>query len=90
VTVSDSAYVINCMNERWFDNWRRNGWKASPRKAVVNRELCEELLDVVENRGHEVSFENVKGHANLLGRACSEAERYNQRCDELAVACGCR
>jgi hypothetical protein len=32
------------------------------------------------------SFEKVKGHANLLGRDSSEAERYNQRCDELAVA----
>ena len=55
-------------------------------QPVANRELWEELLGAVENGGHTVSFEKVKGHANLLGRASSEAERYNQRCDELAVA----
>ena len=83
---SDSAYVINCMNDRWFDKWRKNGWVGSSKKPVVNRELWEQLLDAVENRGHTVTFEKVKGHANLLGRASSEAERYNQLCDELAVA----
>ena len=87
VTVySDSAYVISCMKQRWFDNWRRNGWKNSAKKPVANRELWEELLDVVENGGHTISFEKVKGHANLLGRASSDEERHNQRCDELAVA----
>jgi ribonuclease HI len=89
VTVhSDSAYVISCMNKRWFDNWRRNGWLNSSKKPVANRELWEELLDAVEaveSGGHTVSFEKVTGHANLLGRASSEAELYNQRCDELAV-----
>lgn len=87
VTVySDSSYVVRCMNQRWFDKWRKNGWLNSSKKPVANRELWEELLDAVENRGHTVSFEKVKGHANLFGRASSEAERYNQRCDELAVA----
>jgi ribonuclease HI len=87
VTVfSDSAYVINCMNDRWFDKWRKNGWVGASKKPVVNRELWEQLLEAVESRGHTVSFEKVQGHANLLGRLSSEAERYNQRCDELAVA----
>jgi ribonuclease HI len=87
VTVySDSAYVVSCMKQRWFDKWRLNGWLNSSKKPVANRELWEELLNAVENSGHTVSFEKVKGHANLLGRASSEAERYNQRCDELAVA----
>ena len=63
-----------------------NCWKNSAKKPVANRELWEELLDVVENGGHTISFEKVKGHANLLGRASSDEERHNQRCDELAVA----
>ena len=87
VTVcSDSAYVINCMKQRWFEKWRRNGWLNSSKKPVANRELWEELLEAVENDGHTVSFEKVTGHANLLGRPSTESERYNQRCDELAVA----
>jgi ribonuclease HI len=87
VTVhADSSYVVRCMNDRWFDKWRLNGWKDSSRKAVVNRELWELLLDAVENRGHEVSFVKVKGHANKLGRALTLEEQFNQRCDDLAVA----
>ena len=83
---ADSSYVVRCMNHRWFDKWRLNGWKDSSKKPVANRELWEELLDADENRGHTVSYKKVKGHANLLGRTSSEVERYNQRCDELAVA----
>lgn len=87
VTVhSDSSYVVNCMSQRWFEKWRRNGWLNSSKQPVANRELWEALLDAVEAGGHEVSFAKVKGHANLLGRESSEAERYNRRCDELAVA----
>jgi len=87
VTVySDSAYVVSCMNQRWFDRWRRNGWLNSSKKQVANRQLWEDLLDAVENGGHRANFKKVKGHANLPGHAYSEAERYNQRCDELAVA----
>lgn len=27
VTVySDSAYCINCYKQRWYRNWKRNGW----------------------------------------------------------------
>jgi ribonuclease HI len=87
VTVySDGPNVIGCMNERWFDRWRLNGWRNSSRKAVVNRKLWEQLLDAVENRGHEVSFVKVKGHANKLGRALTLEEQFNERCDDLAVA----
>jgi ribonuclease HI len=87
VTVyADSSYVINCMTKRWFDGWRRNGWLNSARKPVANRELWEELLVLVEDAGHSVEFEKVPGHANLLGRALSVHEQFNQRCDELAVA----
>jgi ribonuclease HI len=83
---TDAPNVIRCMNDRLFDNWRRNDWKGSKRKAVVNRELWEQLLDAVENRGHEVSFVKVTGHADKLGRALTVHEQFNLRCDELAVA----
>ena len=23
---SDSAYVINCMNKKWYKKWMDNGW----------------------------------------------------------------
>jgi ribonuclease HI len=84
---ADSAYLVNGMTQRWYLNWRRNGWKNSSRRPVANRELWEELVDLVENRGHEVTFLKVKGHADRTsGHVSSEHERLNQLCDRLAVA----
>ena len=87
VTVrSDSSYVINCMNDHWYDKWRDNGWVGSKRKPVVNRELWEELLAVVEGSGHTITWKKVDGHANEKpGHVSDEHELFNQRCDKLAV-----
>ena len=27
--VTDSTYVANCFRDRWFEGWRRRGWKNS-------------------------------------------------------------
>lgn len=73
VVHSDSAYVINCFKQRWYVNWRKNGWKNSKGDPVQNRDLWEDLLGEVER--HRVTFEKVKGHAGV---------ELNERCDELA------
>ncbi|MBQ8093874.1 MAG: ribonuclease HI [Clostridia bacterium] len=71
---SDSAYLVNAINQRWINNWLRNGWKTSTRQPVENQDLWRELL--VQMNVHKVTFVKVKGHAN---------NRWNNRCDELAV-----
>jgi ribonuclease HI len=84
---ADSAYLVNGMTQRWYLKWRLNGWSNSKKEPVANRELWEALVDLVENRGHEVTFEKVKGHADRTnGHVSSEHERLNQLCDQLAVA----
>jgi ribonuclease HI len=83
---SDSRYLVNCFRDSWHETWRQNGWRNSGRKEVANRELWEELLEHVERRGHVVEFLPVVGHADKLGRELDSHERYNQRCDQLAVA----
>lgn len=74
VTVySDSAYVLNCRAQRWYENWRKNGWKNAKREKVKNRELWEELIPYFENPNF--SFEKVAGHVGI---------RYNEMVDTLA------
>ncbi|MER3523322.1 MAG: ribonuclease HI [Ignavibacteria bacterium] len=70
---SDSAYVVNCMTERWYERWRRNGWKNAKKQPVENRDLWERLLELVER--YNVTFKKVRGHAGV--------ER-NERADALA------
>ena len=72
---SDSKYVIDAIQKRWIDGWRRRGWLKSDRKPVLNRDLWERMIEQLDR--HDVRFEWVRGHSGV-------AE--NERCDELAVA----
>ncbi len=60
--VSDSTYVVKCFQDRWWEGWRRRGWRNSQRKAVANRDLWEPFVDLVLERG-DVTFRWVKGHS---------------------------
>lgn len=70
---SDSAYVVNAFNQNWIKGWKKNGWKNSSKEEVKNKELWQELDELVNS--HQVTFIKVKGHSD---------NEYNNRCDELA------
>lgn len=75
--VSDSTYVVHCFRDRWFEGWRRRGWKNSQRQPVANRDLWEPFIDLVLARG-DVTFRWVKGHGgdpmnDLVDRLAVEA-----------------
>ncbi len=72
---TDSQYVANAFLKGWIWNWKRNGWKKSDKKPVLNPELWERLLKALSK--HEYEFVWVKGHAG---------HPENERCDRLAVA----
>ncbi len=74
---SDSTYVVNCFNDRWYDGWRKRGWKNSQKKPVANRDLWEPLIEAYEERENEISFVWVKGHSG---------NEFNEIADQLAVA----
>ncbi|MGH7897595.1 MAG: ribonuclease HI [Candidatus Binatia bacterium] len=70
---SDSAYLINCFTQRWYETWEKNGWKNRGKKPVENRDLWEELTRL--NRLQEIEWIKVRGHSG---------DPLNERCDELA------
>ena len=70
---SDSAYVVNCFEKDWINNWIKNNWVNSKKEPVKNKELWLELYNLTKI--HKVTFNKVKGHSNV---------KYNNRCDELA------
>lgn len=77
---SDSAYVVNAINQKWLQNWQKNGWKTSNKEPVKNRELWEKLIELLNM--HQVKFNKVKGHSdNPLNNRCDELA--NQAMDEL-------
>lgn len=75
---SDSAYVVNSINNKWIKKWVVNGWKTSGRKEVKNKDLWEmqiKICEAIKLRGVKINLIKVKGHA---GNAL------NEYADELA------
>lgn len=73
--VSDSKYVTDAFNQKWIENWQKNGWRKSDKKPVQNVDLWKRLLAAMET--HNVKFTWVKGHAD---------HPENERCDKMAVS----
>jgi ribonuclease HI len=47
VIETDSQFVINCVT-KWMSKWKRNGWKLSDGKPVINREDLENLTAAMD------------------------------------------
>ena len=63
---SDSAYVVNAINNRWIDKWQQNNWKTTKGEDVKNRDLWErfaKLRDKILTYGIYVKIIKIKGHA---------------------------
>ncbi len=86
--VSDSAYVVKCFLDGWWKKWIHNGWRNSQKEPVKNRDIWEELVNVVNDRGDSgVKFKWVKGHAgnpmnefvdSLATSAAKEVNKFDQ------------
>jgi ribonuclease HI len=74
--IADSAYLLNCFRNKWYVNWKRNGWKTAKKEAVENRDLWESLLSFLET--HSLSFFKVKGHMNPNGDAAALRAAYEK------------
>lgn len=71
---TDSKYVSDAINKGWLKNWKKNGYKKSDKKPILNLDLWIRVEAQLER--HNTQFIWVKGHAE---------NKYNNRCDELAT-----
>lgn len=71
---SDSKYVLDSIQKGWAKSWKRNNWTKSDGSTAKNSELWEIMLTLIEK--FKINYHWVKGHAS---------NKYNNRCDELAV-----
>lgn len=76
--ISDSAYVVNGVNQKWIETWKRNGWKTTSREPVKNKELwieLDKLISEAKAKEIELDFVKVKGHAG---------NHFNEMVDRMA------
>ncbi|GAB2732960.1 ribonuclease H family protein [Nocardioides pakistanensis] len=87
LVVSDSAYLVNCFQQRWWRNWVRNGWVNSKKEPVANRDIWEPLVRLAIEE--DVAFRWVKGHAghplNEAADQVAEAARLGRPWDSLVL-----
>lgn len=75
---SDSAYVVNSINNGWIDKWQRNNWKTTKNDDVKNRDLWEKLAymrNKARSLGVYIKIIKIKGHAG---------NTFNELVDKLA------
>jgi len=70
---TDSEYLKNGITS-WINGWKRNGWKTSAKKPVLNQDLWKALDELTQQ--HTIQWRWTKGHAD---------HPENNRCDELAT-----
>ena len=74
IIYSDSAYLVNCYNDKWFVKWENNNWKNSKNEPVANIDLWKQLI--MYFRLPNINFVKVKGH---------NGNQYNEIADKLAT-----
>ena len=79
IIYTDSAYIANCINQKWYSNWMSNGWRTSDRQSVKNQDLWTRIvaLYIKNNARFKMEVIKVKSHSDNL---------YNEMADKLAVA----
>jgi ribonuclease HI len=75
---TDSTYLIRGITQ-WIWGWKKRGWKTAEGADVSNKDIWEELAQVVQARGPagKIEWKYSRGHTGIPG---------NERCDEIAVA----
>ena len=74
---TDSTYLIQGITQ-WVWGWRKRGWKTAQGGDVLNRELWEQLSELVGARPRgDVAWHWVRGHVGTQG---------NERADQISVA----
>lgn len=71
---TDSKYAIDCVSN-WYINWQKNGWVTAARKPVENKDLIQDIRELIENRdksGKQTLFSWVKGHNNDPGNTAAD------------------
>ena len=71
---TDSEYVMKGITQ-WIKKWQLKNWLTAAKKAVLNQDLWQKLLEVTE--GKQIEWKYVAGHSGHI---------LNDRADEIATS----
>lgn len=82
IIYSDSAYVVNAMNNGWLMNWAANDWFTKSGTRVKNSDIWREMYDCVvsaKDTLDSMKFYKVKGHSGVIMNEMADQEAVRQR-----------
>lgn len=79
IIYTDSAYIANCLLDKWYIKWRDNGWKTSDKQPVKNQDLWVRILALYIKLHNKFGLEVIKVKSH-------NGNKYNEIVDELAVS----
>lgn len=85
---TDSAYIANCINDKWYLKWMKNGWRTSDRQEVKNQDLWTRIVMLyIKIRGKfqskPLTVNKVKSHTKNQ----DAHSLFNKMADKIAVEC---
>lgn len=78
IIYTDSAYVANCINQKWYANWMKNGWRTSDKQGVKNQDLWTRIVALYIKLKDKLAIDVVKVKSH-------SGNYYNEYADLLAV-----
>lgn len=80
VVHSDSALIINAINNHWYKRWRENGW--DKKGGLKNADLWQQMIEQIE-RFRFIQFVKVKGHSGNQDYNQLVDDKNNEEMDKL-------
>jgi ribonuclease HI len=71
--ITDSEYIVNCVNKEWYKNWENKGWITAEGEEVKNKDLWEiasDMLSALEDK--EIVIYHIKGHVFPFGKVTAK------------------
>lgn len=78
---SDSEYSIKSLTV-WIENWKKNNWKTSNKKEVLNQDLIRKIDDILQKYPDMINFTHVRSHTGKTDKHSIG----NDVADKLATA----
>lgn len=75
---TDSAYIYNCFDQKWYEKWFKNNWISSSKEEVKNKELWIKIFNLVDKIKKQTKLQIMKVSAH-------STNKHNNTADELAV-----
>ncbi|XP_069462130.1 ribonuclease H1-like [Ambystoma mexicanum] len=80
VIYTDSKFTINGIT-KWVTSWKKNDWKLSTGKPVINKEDFEKLDELVQ--GIDIKWMHIPGHAGFSGNEAADRLAREGACKKL-------